>query len=434
MRGSCSLLVTLLVSLLTVSLGQKGAIRPVASRCSLLPAATNVACVNKYAAVLPYPFNRVITTTDEQLSLDSFRLTSVPADSSFELVRNATFIVFDEHRGSQILGTSPIYEFVLESRNDSIHEAPVYIPELRSIIYSLPHQGIYEQQLVNLSTSAPTIHNYTTNLPVYAVNGGKFFNGSVYWAVEGGVPFPNPSNSSETIMQAPGIYRLNPITGEVNTLVNNYFGTPLNSPNDLYIDKDNGDIFFSDSWYGYAINVTANYPALRPNTYRFRPSTGHLSIIEDTIAMPNGIAFSPDKKTAYITDTGVTDFSSAPADGSLPKYGWNRLGGRAVYAFDLVESPVGKYFVNKRPIYLAEEFAEDGFHVSSEGYLIGAAGNGVDILSQYGELLVRITTTNISVNNIQFAPGSDGSLSDLWIFGEGGIAKASLNITGMRDE
>lgn len=406
---------------------------PLASRCATLPTASDVACVNNYAAVLPLQFNRTIATTDAQLPTDSFRLTSVP-DSSFELVRNATFIVFDEERGSQILGSAPTYEFVFESRNDSIHEAPVYVPYLKSIIYSLPHQGIYEQQLVNLSTSTPTLRNYTTSPPVYAVNGGKLFNGSIYWAAEGGVPFPDPSNTSQTILQAPGIYKLNPNTSEVTTLVNNYFGTPLNSPNDLFIDKDNGDIFFTDSWYGYAINVSANYPALRPATYRFRPSTGHLSIVEDSIAQSNGIGFSPDGKTAYITDTGITDFSDPPTDGSLPKYGWDRLVGRAVYAFDLVDGPVGKYLTNKRPIYLAEEFAEDGFHVSSEGYLVGAAGNGVDILSQYGELLVRITTANISVNNIQFAPRADGRLSDLWIFGMGGIARASLNITGMGDE
>lgn len=407
---------------------------PVASRCSFLPSATDVACVNHYAAVLPYPFNRTIATDLTTVSEDSFRLTDCPSDASFELITNATLIVFDEARGSQILGSNPTYEFVFNSSEDSIHEAPVYVPALQSIIYSLPHQGIYEQQLVNLSTSTPTLRNYTTTPPVYAVNGGKLFNNSIYWAVEGGVSFPNPSNSSDIVQQKPGIYKLDPITNTVTTLVNNYFGTPLNSPNDLWIDKDNGDIFFTDSWYGYAINVSANYPALNPNTYRFRPSTGHLSIVENSIAQPNGIGFSPDAKTAYITDTGITDFSNPPPDGGLPKYGWNRLGGRAVYAFDIVDSPVGKYFVNKRPIWLAEEFAEDGFHVSREGYLIGAAGNGVDILSPYGELLVRITTANISINNIQFAPGEDGGLTDLWLFGEGGIARASLNITGMGDE
>ena len=39
---------------------------------------------------------------------------------------------------------------------------------------------------------------------------------------------------------------LDPYTGNVTTLLNNYYGTQINSPNDLFIDSV-GDIFFTDS-------------------------------------------------------------------------------------------------------------------------------------------------------------------------------------------
>ncbi len=52
------------------------------------------------------------------------------------------------------------------------------------------------------------------------------------------------------------------------------------------------------------------------------------------------------------------------------------------------------------------------------------------MLSEYGELLVRIET-NYVVNNVQFA-GPD--LRDLWLFGSGGISRVKWNLQGMHVE
>lgn len=290
--------------------------------------------------------------------------------------------------------------------------------------------GIYEQQIIHLNSTPPTIANYTTNPPVYAVNGGKLYNGKVYWAVEASFSFPSPNNGS-VVQQTPGIYQLDPFTGEVTTLVNNYYGTLINSPNDLWVDSV-GDIFYTDSWYGYAINVTS-FPVHAPATWRFRPSTGALSIVENSLGQPNGIGISPDGKTMYLTDTGITNFKNAPKD-ILPRYTYNPLGGKAVYAFDINTAPPGSYLTNKRPIWLAETFADDGFHVSREGYLLGAAGSSVDILSQYGELVMKIELPDFgAINNIQFA---GPERRDLWLFGPSGIWKVSglAGIQGMVEE
>ncbi|THZ79680.1 calcium-dependent phosphotriesterase [Aureobasidium pullulans] len=419
-----------IASVLSLSLGQalaqSGVINPLAQACPGLSNNTDVVCINRYASAMPPSFERQSSTGGAFSPNDTFVETQVPSDPSFSLVKNATFVVFDE-RGSQILGPSPKLESVFASRNDSIHEGPVYVPSLDAIIFSLPHQGIYQQQIVHLNGSTPRLENYTTIPPVYAVNGGKLFNGKIYWAVEAGFSFPSPQNGS-LVAQRPGIYELDPSTGEVTTLLNNYFGQAFNSPNDLWVD-DQGDIWFTDSWYGYAINVSV-YPVLRPATYRFRPSTGRVSIAEDSIAQPNGIGMSPDRRTMYISDTGVTDFENYPADGPLPRYSYNSLGGNSLYAFDVVVSPVGSYIVNKRPIYQAQTFGDDGFHVAQNGYLIAAEGGGVTVLSEYGEMLLRIET-GFTVNNIQFA---GPERKDLWVFGEGEIARVTWDLVGMANE
>ncbi|THY41439.1 calcium-dependent phosphotriesterase [Aureobasidium pullulans] len=419
-----------IASVLSLGLGralaQSGVISPLAQACPGYSNNTDVVCINRYASAMPPSFERQSSTGGVFSPNDTFVETQVPSDPSFGLVKNATFVVFDQ-RGSQILSPSPKLEPVFASRNDSIHEGPVYVPSLDAIIFSLPHQGIYQQQIVHLNDSTPRLENYTTTPPVYAVNGGKLFNGKIYWAVEAGFSFPSPQNDS-LVAQRPGIYELDPSTGEVTTLLNNYFGQAFNSPNDLWVD-DQGDIWFTDSWYGYAINVTV-YPVLRPATYRFRPSTGRVSIVEDSIAQPNGIGMSPDRRTMYISDTGVTDFENYPADSPLPRYSYNPLGGNSLYAFDVVASPVGSYIINKRPIYQAQTFGDDGFHVAQNGYLIAAEGGGVTVLSECGEMLLRIET-GFTVNNIQFA---GPERKDLWVFGEGEIARVIWNLVGMANE
>lgn len=94
-----------------------------------------------------------------------------------------------------------------------------------------------------------------------------------------------------------------------------------------------------------------------------------------------------------------------------------------MYAYDVNYAPPGNYLTNKRVIWTAETGGDDGFHVSREGYLIGAAGNGADILDTYGELIMRIEV-NVTINNIQFA-GVDRR--QLWLFGDGAIYRVSLS-------
>lgn len=216
----------------------------IVQRCPGLEQASNVACVQQYAAVLPLPFDRASISTS--LLNDTFTKTKVPSDPSFQLLANTSFVVFDQDRGLDILGSSPKVERIFATRNDSIHEAPVYVPGLNVIIFSQPHQGIYVQQLINLNNTPPTIENYTTNPPVYAVNGGKLHNGLIYWASEASFSFPSPSDGS-LVQQAPGIYVVDPYTNTSTVLVNNFYGSLFNSPNDVWVDA-NGDVFFSDSW------------------------------------------------------------------------------------------------------------------------------------------------------------------------------------------
>lgn len=101
--------------------------QPICQPCDpLLP---RVLCIHKYAAVMPHPFSRPLSTGLENLY--DFTDTDVPEDKSFAQVNNSDFLVFDRQRGLDILGKDPTYELMF---NDSgQHEGPVYVPEQNKI-------------------------------------------------------------------------------------------------------------------------------------------------------------------------------------------------------------------------------------------------------------------------------------------------------------
>jgi hypothetical protein len=343
--------------------------QPVAQACPGFQTPT-VVCINHHAAVLPLPFFRQSQPGNSAAPLpeDSFNGTTVSGDASFDLVHNASFVVFDTARGTAILGPAPVLETVFDNLGSVTHEAPAYIPALNSIIVSRLEADIVPQSIINLTSTPPTKSDFISDPPVWGVNGARFFNGTVYWAAVGS----NFTFNGTEHQQTPGIYALNPETRKAEPILNNYFGHAFNSPDDLAVDPDTGDIFFTDPSYGFALNYTSALPVLKAQTYRFRPSTGAVSVVEADIALPNGIAISPDAKTLYITDTGAAEINLTMT--TLPRYVVKPLGTKAVYAFDLVWTPAGKVLANKRAIWYPEQLIDDGFHIAADGTLLGAAG------------------------------------------------------------
>lgn len=64
-----------------------------------------------------------------------------------------------------------------------------------------------------------------------------------------------------------------------------------------------------DPPYGHAQNFRPA-PELGRRVYAFHPSTGAVSVVAEGFVMPNGIAFAPDFKTLYVTDTGKENVST----------------------------------------------------------------------------------------------------------------------------
>jgi hypothetical protein len=142
------------------------------------PSTSKVVCLDRYASVLPYHFFRNDTVTNPL----PFGSTSVPNDTSFGLVQDADFIVFDTPRAFQLLGEAPQYDFMFNV-SSAVHEAPVYVPSLNKLFLSqlAPPTGYLPQLVVDLNQDPPTLNEYLSDPPVYAPNGGSFHKGLIYW-------------------------------------------------------------------------------------------------------------------------------------------------------------------------------------------------------------------------------------------------------------
>lgn len=214
---------------------QTGVVSPLAQVCNAsLP---KVLCINQYAAVMPYHFFREVSNSTY---LSVFGSTSVPNDTSFGLISNADFLVFDRKRGLDLLGPNPSYEPAFNV-SEAVHEAPVYVASQNKLYFSQlgPPPGYLPQLVIDLNEDPPTLSEYLSDPPVYAPNGGTFHNGLIYWGASGG------NDSIGGTEQRVGLRTVDPETNKSTTLLNNYFGYYFNTVDDLVVSA-NGDVWFTD--------------------------------------------------------------------------------------------------------------------------------------------------------------------------------------------
>jgi len=177
--------------------------------------------------------------------------------------------------------------------------------------------------------------------------------------------------------------------GGKRTLVDNYQGKRLNSPNDGCF-KSNGDLYFTDPPYGL--------PKLADDPLReldfcgvFRLSgDGKLTLLTKDMTRPNGIAFSPDEKTLFVAQSDP----NAAIWMAFPVLDDGTLGTGKVFAD--VTSNAGKM-----------PGLPDGMKVDAKGNLFATGPGGCHVFSPEGKLLGRIETGEATAN---CAWGNDGSV------------------------
>lgn len=188
-----------------------------------------------------------------------------------------------------------------------------------------------------------------------------------------------------------GIYYM-PRGKPPQAFVTNFHGRDFNSVNDVVVAKD-GSVWFTDPCYGFEQDFRQR-PKLPCHVYRFDPDTGDLRVMTDGLGRPNGIAFSPDEKTVYITDT-----DHIHGDGSK-----DPLRASTIYAFDVIPGP---FLANKRVFAFAAVGFPDGIKCDVYGNVYSGCGDGVEVWSSVGTLIGRILVPGGVAN---FCFGKDGEM------------------------
>lgn len=193
---------------------------------------------------------------------------------------------------------------------------------------------------------------------------------------------------------------LDPSTNQTNVILNNYLGRNFSSINDVRQHPSTGDLWFTDADYGY-FQYFRPASTIPKHVYRFSPTTGVLQVVADGFVQPNGLEFSPDLGTLYVSDTGATGFER------------NLTRPATLYAFDVVEQ---KHLRNRRVFAFPDTGFPDGIHTDTEGNVWAGCGDGVHVWNSHGVLLGKLYVGKES-NNFAFIP--DGVLvfdnSELWL-------------------
>ena len=196
--------------------------------------------------------------------------------------------------------------------------------------------------------------------------------------------------------------------GTIVPLADHYDGHKINSPNDL-VYKSNGDVYFTDPPFGLPHAFADSSKAPVQGVYRLAKDGTLILLIHD-IKAPNGIAFSPDEKTLYVSDVD-------------PK--------RAAWlAYDMQPDGTvtnGRVFFDATRWRKDPFFGPDGFKVDHQGNIFGARPGGLSVIAPDGTLLGTIETGQPTSN---VAWGEDGRT--LFITGGSSVYRLHLTTSGAR--
>ena len=198
--------------------------------------------------------------------------------------------------------------------------------------------------------------------------------------------------------------------GGRQVVVDKWQGKHLNSPNDLVVRQADGMLFFTDPPYGLRNawqGVQRSDELGFSGVFAFDEATSRMVMIDDTLARPNGIAFSPDETTLYVSDSATQTLwaYTIASDGSASD---KRL------VIDLTDK--------EKP------GSVDGVRVDRRGLVFMTCPGGICVVqASTGRLLERVETPKPATNLAWGGP----ALSQLYITAQSDVYRLGTGTFGI---
>ncbi|KAH7039888.1 uncharacterized protein B0I36DRAFT_309550 [Microdochium trichocladiopsis] len=275
-----------------------------------------------------------------------------------------------------VLGSRPdIRLFLQHDEYPWAHEACVFIPSTGDLFITSNRVSVDEDEQkivitkVNITGDVSAARRDEISAPDIAMaNGGVNYKDGVLFCSQGDRNRP----AGLWHMDARSPHKVTPVLTSFN-------GRPFNSLNDVVVHPEDGSIWFTDPVYG-AEQGFRPPPQLPNQVYRYDPQKGTVRAVADGFDRPNGLCFSPDLSTMYITDTGLIH-----GDGSSS---FRRPA--TIYAFDIISRSGQPFLANRRLFAMADNGVPDGIKTDEAGNVYSGCGDGIHVWSAGGVLLGKI--------------------------------------------
>ncbi len=187
-----------------------------------------------------------------------------------------------------------------------------------------------------------------------------------------------PDRDGGVLMAQMGARRIVRLSADrrITPVIADYRGQRLNSPNDLVFAAD-GALWFTDPPFGLYNGMDRDPAKQLPYNAVFRYAGGSLTPVITDLKLPNGIGFSPDGRTLYVTDYGPP--------GTIYAYKVGRggaLSGKRV----LIAFPAGG------------AGGADGLKVDRRGNVWATGPGGIRVISPAGKVLGQIVLPEVAAN------------------------------------
>ncbi len=254
-------------------------------------------------------------------------------------------------------------------------EGPLWIEKGNYLLFSdIPNNKVYKLNAKNdsityLKPSGCDIQNFT---------GKESGSNGLTLSPDGKLVLMQQGDRRIGIMDAP----LDNPEPKYITIVDNYKGKRLNSPNDASYDAF-GNLYFTDPPYGLPGNLEDPNKELDFQGVYCLLKNGELILLDDQLKYPNGIVVSNDGKRLYV------------AVSNREKASW--------YTYDIVapgnvENKKVLHDVTALVTSDGHQGLPDGLKINKKGIVFATGPNGVWVFNANDKLIARIHTGQLTAN------------------------------------